>query len=67
MCVSAAPPLCLTPVQAKVLLYDANRQPLAQAKVTSKFAFHAQDDLYASFVDDTRQNWSIHFESEDQV
>ena len=50
-----------------MLLYDSNRNSLGTAKLGTKFVLHAQEDLYANFLDDTRQSWSVRFDTEEQV
>ncbi len=53
--------------QYKVLLYQANKQPVAQAAVHGAFSFIVQDNCYASFYDDQAQNWSVRFDAPAQA
>ena len=55
---SLSPPY---PVQYKLLAYNNSKQTIASATIFDKFGFTAQPNNYASFYDDSQQNWSICF------
>jgi len=43
-------------------MYNAAKQTVAIATVTAAFSYIPQKDNYASFYDDSRQNWSVRFD-----
>nr|KAI8730079.1 FK506-binding protein 15-like [Biomphalaria glabrata] len=49
----------------RILLYVTQQKQITNAKISLTFAFNIQQNNYASFYDDTRQMWSIMFESVD--
>ncbi|KAK0053793.1 FK506-binding protein 15 [Biomphalaria pfeifferi] len=49
----------------RILLYVTQQKQITNAKISLTFAFNVQQNNYASFYDDTRQMWSIMFESVD--
>jgi FK506-binding protein 15 len=51
----------------KVLLYYTKEKPVTFARISSSFSFLIQPNNYATFYDDTQQNWSIMFDSESNV
>lgn len=56
-----------TDIQAKIILYGANKATLAQGSITAAFGYTPAANNYASFYDDSRVNWSVLFENESQV
>jgi FK506-binding protein 15 len=51
----------------QLVLYVVKTQPTAMIKITSEFKIALQKNNYSSFYDDSRQLWSILFESEEVV
>nr|XP_006817309.1 PREDICTED: FK506-binding protein 15-like [Saccoglossus kowalevskii] len=48
----------------QILLYLSKKQQVSSTRITASFSFVVQANNYGTFYDDTRQNWSIMFESE---
>lgn len=53
--------------QYRVLLYLANKQPVGSARITGEFKLSVQKNNYAMFYDETKQLWSILFDTEDLI
>ena len=51
----------------KILVYASQKKALTSAKIHPTFAFKVQKTNYASFYDDQSHNWSLGFESEEQL
>jgi hypothetical protein len=55
------------PPQARIVLYASNKSAVAQATIFAGFQYTPAAGNYASFYDDNRVGWSLHFDSEAQV
>jgi FK506-binding protein 15 len=51
----------------KLLLYVTQSKHITSAKIDASFSFTVQRGHYASFYDDQRQAWSLHFSSEEDA
>lgn len=51
----------------KILLYAAQKKPVTNAKLHQTFKFNVQKNNYATFYDDQSQNWSLCFDTADQL
>eukprot|EP00039_Didymoeca_costata_P010969 m.149827 g.149827 ORF g.149827 m.149827 type:complete len:531 (-) comp15019_c3_seq2:1763-3355(-) len=47
----------------KLIIYNSTKQQIASATIYDKFKFTPQAGNYATFYDDSQQNWSINFDS----
>ncbi|XP_053329142.1 FK506-binding protein 15 [Spea bombifrons] len=48
----------------RILLYISQQQPVTSTRIHPGLVFTVQQNNYATFYDDQRQNWSVMFESE---
>lgn len=51
----------------RLLLYKGQKQHVAFATISPTFTFVIQANNYANFYDDTRQNWSINFDTSQAI
>lgn len=51
----------------RIILYMTKTNPLASIKITNDFKISLQKSNYVSFYDESRQIWSVLFESDDLV
>ncbi|KAH9500362.1 FK506-binding protein 15 [Bulinus truncatus] len=51
----------------RILLYVTQQKQITNAKISLTFSFNIQPNNYATFYDDTRQTWSVMFESSDSA
>lgn len=51
----------------KLVLYVIKTQPMAMIKITAEFKIALQKNNYASFYDESRQLWSIMFDTDELV
>ena len=53
--------------QFKILAYDKNKATIANATLFTAFSYTPLPDNYATFYDDSQQNWSMRFDKADDV
>ncbi|XP_064649384.1 FK506-binding protein 15-like isoform X2 [Lineus longissimus] len=51
----------------KILLYYSKTQPLTSAKISANFKLTVQKNRYATFYDDSRQSWSMLFDTDADI